>query len=444
MANLQPRSTSSTASGADGARRCAQRLAALLAAMALLAASGRAVVLAQAPADPAHVSSSDTARTPRQRAEALRQERRLDDALDLYRVLVGRHPHEFEDRFWLAKLEGWSGRFATAESLFVRLLEERPDDYDSRIGLADVRLWLGRYDAAEADLEALDRTHRDNVEVLFRLGRVREAKGDPREARRYFDRALRADSGHADARAALRRVALASRWEMGVEYYGEQISRVAATNGGSASLEARPKDGLRWRAMAAVQHKFDRTEGRVGGELAHRLFRSTELRWSAYVAPGAEVLPRQTYELGLARKLGARLVLYADYTFLDFEDADVHRIAPRLDYYPGPHWILSGRYAYSSTGFSGAEDVVGNHAGSIAVGYLYGRGNLLQAFAAAGGESFALPSIDAIGGFSAHTVGVGWRHFVTPWLGLALFYAHRDRSDGAEQDSYGLGLVRRW
>jgi len=87
---------------------------------------------------------------------------------------------------------------------------------------------------------------------------------------------------------------------------------------------------------------------------------------------------------------------------------------------------------------------VGNHSGSVSVGYLYGGSNLLQAFAGAGGEPFALPSRDAIGGFSAHTIGVGWRQFMTPWLGLTLSYAHQNRSDGAKQDSYGLGLVQRW
>ena len=85
-----------------------------------------------------------------------------------------------------------------------------------------------------------------------------------------------------------------------------------------------------------------------------------------------------------------------------------------------------------------------NHAASVSVAYLYGETNLLRLSGAAGGESFALPSIDAIGEFSAHTIGIDWRQFVSPRLGVALFYAYQDRSDGVEQHSYGLGLVRRW
>ena len=389
-------------------RHRSQRLATLLAAFALLSGGSRTPALAQAPVD--------TDRALQQRAEALRSERRLADAREVYRALVDRDPHDFERRFWLAKLEGWTGHFVTAESLFVELIGERPDDYDSRIGLADVRLWLGRYDKAQADLERLERAYPGDAEVRSRLERVR----------------------------ALRRAPLAPRWEMGVEYYGDQLTNAGASNGGTASLAARPNDALRWRAEATVQQKFARTEARVGGELTHRFFRRGELRWSAYVAPGADVLPRQTYGLGLSRKLGAGLVFYADYGFLDFADADVHRISPRLELYAGPHWILSGRYMYSSTGFNGVADAVGNHSGAVSMGYLYGTSNLLQVFAGAGGEAFALPSRDAIGGFSAHTVGVGWRQFMTPWLGLTLSYAHQNRSDGAKQDSYGLGLVQRW
>ena len=107
-----------------------------------------------------------------------------------------------------------------------------------------------------------------------------------------------------------------TRWASGIEYYGEHISQTAATRGATASLQARLGDRLRWRAAATLQQKFTQTEVRAGGELTHALFGATDLRWSAYVAPGAEVLPRHSYGLGLAQKVGRRLVLYGDYTWL--------------------------------------------------------------------------------------------------------------------------------
>jgi YaiO family outer membrane protein len=385
-----------------------------------------------------------TADEMRQRAERLRREQRLPDALAVYQALVECDRGSFEDRFWVGKLEGWTGRLAAAESAIVQLVEERPDDYDSRIALADVRMWRGHPSAARAVLEDLNRTHSADPEVLLRLGQVSQATGDLHEARRHFARIIEIDPNNAAAREALRRMALVSRWEADVGYYGEQLPRQPATHGVTVALEARGTPHLRWRASATLQKKFDRTESRFGGELAYRPLALTELRWSAYLAPGAEVLPRHTFGLGVGQRLGSRLVLNTDYTYLDFRNAQVHLVGPGLELYAGRHWLLAGRYGYSSTRFSGAESAVGNHAGSVALGYLYGAANLLRVFAAAGAESFTLRSRDVIGQFQAHTIGGAWRHFLTPRLGFEVLVAHQDRSDGTNQDSYGLRLVQRW
>jgi YaiO family outer membrane protein len=386
----------------------------------------------------------DTAASMRDRGERLRREQRLPEALDVYQALVLRDPTNFEDRFWVAKLESWTGRLPAADSMFTQLIGERPGEYDSQLALADVRMWRGQYPAALAILEALNRTHPGDSDVLVRLGRLSEARGHSREARMYLTQALAANPGNADAKQALRRLAGVARWQTGVEYYGEQISNAPATNGTTASVEALPGDRMRWRLAATVQDKFDRTETRFGGELAHPLFARTRLEWSAYLAPGAEVMPRQTYGLTVTQKAGARLVLYADYMFLDFSDAQVHQLGPHVEFYGGRHWLVTGRYSYSSTRFAGVPDAVGNHSGSLSLGYLYGREDRVQVFAAAGAESFAQPSHDVIGGFQAHTIAVAWRQSLLPRLGLALLYAHQNRSDGNTQDSYSLGLVQRW
>ena len=386
----------------------------------------------------------DTAAWMRDRGERLRREQRLPEALDVYQALVLRDPSNFEDRFWMAKLESWTGRLTAADSMFTQLAGERPGEYDSQLALADVRMWRGQYPAALAILEALNRTHPGDSDVLLRLGRLSQTRGNPREARIYLTQALAANPNNADARQALRQLVGVARWQAGVEYYGEQISNAPATNGTTASIEPLPGDRLRWRLAATVQDKFNRTETRFGGELAHPLFARTRLEWSAYLAPGAVVMPRQTYGLSVAQKVGAHLVLYADYAFLDFSDAQVHQVGPRVEFYGGRHWLVTGRYSYASTRFAGAPDAVGNHSGSVSLGYLYGREDRIQVFVAAGAESFAQPSHDLIGGFQAHTLAVAWRQSLLPRLGLALLYAHQDRSDGNTQDSYSLGLVQRW
>jgi YaiO family outer membrane protein len=352
-------------------------------------------------------------RAARQRAEQLRREQRLPEALAGYRRVVELDPGSYEDRFWVAKLESWTGRLDAAEPDLVRLLDERPDDYDSQIALADVRLWRGRIAEARTVLEDLSRTHPDDPEVLRRLA---QAKRAARET---------------------------TRWEAGLEYYGERLPGQPATDGATLSLAARASDRLRWRTAGTLQQKFDRTEARVGGELGVRLLGPAELRGSAYVAPGAEVLPRQVYGAGVSRVVARRLVLHADYEYLDFLDANVHQVGPGVELYAG-HWLLAARYRYSSTRFSDTPSAVGNDAGSVSLGFVYGGLSLVRIFAAAGAESVAQPSRDVIGAFHAHTVGGSWRHFVTPRLGLEVAYAHQNRSNGIHQDAFSLRWVQRW
>lgn len=348
----------------------------------------------------------------RREAEQLRRERRLPEALEAYRAVVALEPGSFEDRFWVARIESWTGRLEPAESAFVRLVAERPDDYDSRIALADVRRWRGRTAAAREVLEDLRRTHPDDPEVLQRL-------------------------------AALRRVAPPARWEADLGYFGERLPGGSAANGAALSLGARPGERLRWRTAAMLQEKFGLTEWRAGGELGLRLGRAFEMAGSAFLAPGAEVLPRQTYGLDLSRKIGRHLVLDAGYGFLDYRDADVHQVGPGLELYAG-RWLLAGRYRYTTTRFEGSGATVDDHSGSVSVGYTYGSSSIFRIFAAAGGESFTQPSRELIGRFDAHAVGLAWRHFLTPSLGVEALYAHQDRSDGRNQDSYSMRVLRRW
>ncbi|HEX2217450.1 MAG TPA: YaiO family outer membrane beta-barrel protein [Gemmatimonadales bacterium] len=325
--------------------------------------------------------------------------------------MVDEDPGSFEDRFWVAKLEGWTGRLLAADSGFVRLLEERPDDYDSRIALADVRLWQG-----------------DTAATRELLGRLRlDYPADPEVRRRV---------------AALERRDDSARWEADLEYFGERLPGGGA-NGAALSLAAPPGDRLRWRAVAAVQEKFERTESRAGGEVGVRLSPRVELVGSSTFAPGAEVLPRGGYGLGASYLVARGVVLYAGYTLLDYHDADVHQVGPAVELYAG-RWLVAGRVRWAATRFAGSAAAVDDAAGSLSVGYGYGPSNLVRVFAGTGSESFTQPSRERIGRFDARTIGLSWRHFLTPGLGLEALYAHQDRSAGAEGDAWSLRVVRRW
>jgi YaiO family outer membrane protein len=293
----------------------------------------------------------------------------------------------------------------------VQLLQERPRDYDSRIALADVRRWRGDTAATRELLAGLQGDFPADPEIHRRL-----------EA---LDRRVHAD-----------------RWEADLEYFVERLPGGGA-NGGALSLAARSSDRLRWRAVAALQEKFERTETRAGGEVGVRIAPRLELSTSTIIAPGAVVLPRGSYALGVSGRVAHGVVLYADYDLLDYQDADVHQAGPAVELYAG-RWLITGRARWVSTSFAGSGDAVHDGAGSLSLGRFYGPGNLVRVFAGTGSESFTGPSRERIGRFDARTVGLSWRHFLTPGLGLEALYAHHDRSGGAEGDAWSLRVLRRW
>lgn len=312
----------------------------------------------------------------------------------------------------MAKLEAWTGRLHAADSGFVELLEERPDDYDTRIGLADVRLWRGDTAAARELVAGLQRDYPADPEVRRRA----EALG----------RRLRP-----------------ARWETEVEYFGERLPGGADANGAALSLTARPNDRFRWRAVAAIQDKFEHTESRAGGEVGVRLDPRLELAGSIMLAPGAEVLARAGYGLGASGRIARGVVLYADYAYLEYHDAGVHQAGPAVELYAG-RWLVAGRIRWAATRFDGSSAAVHDGSGSLSVGWSYGSLNLVRVFAGTGSESFTGPSRERIGRFDARTVGLSWRHFLTPELGLEALYAHHERSAGAGGDAWSLRVLRRW
>jgi YaiO family outer membrane protein len=348
----------------------------------------------------------------RRQAEQLRREKRLSEALAAYRAVVAEDPSSFEDRFWVAKLESWTGQLSAADSGFIRLLDERPDDYDSRIALADVRLWRGDTAATRELLAGLQRDYPADPDVRQRV-------------------------------EALAHRVSPTRWETDIEYFGERLPGGAAANGGTFSLATRPNGRLRWRAVAGFQEKFERTEARAGGEAGIRFSPRFELAGSATLAPGAEVLPRGSYGIGASGLVARGVVLYADYTFLHYFDADVHQAGPAVELYAG-RWLVTARARWIATSFAGSTEAVYDGAGSLSLGRFYGESSLVRIFAGVGSESFTGPSRERIGRFDAHTVGLSWRHFFTPELGLEALYAHQDRSGDAASDAWSLRVLHRW
>lgn len=357
----------------------------------------------------------------RRDAERLRAGHRFPEALAAYRATAAAatasgQPADFEDRFWIAKLESWTGAFAAGERDLTQLLAERPDDYDSRIALADVRRWRGDTAGARAGLAQLRQTHPDDPEVTSRLAALDSA---PQTAPQP------------------------ARWELGLGYNGERYPGGAASDGATLGLRPLARRRLGWSAAVTVQDKFDRTETRGGGDLGLHVSRALELTGTADVAPNAEVLPRGSFGAGITALAARGLLLSADYRHDAYADAQVHNVGPSLEWYTGP-WLVTARYRYTATRFDGVSTTAGDNTGLVSLGYQYGLADIVRVFGFAGGESFGEPSRDHIGSSDGHGAGLSWRQFISPVQGFEAVYAFDDRSGIGTRQNFGLRLVRRW
>jgi YaiO family outer membrane protein len=391
------------------------------------------------------VSEQTTDGELRAQAEKLRRQSRWPEALAAYQELVRRHPESFEDRFWIARITGWSGDLKASQQMLVELLRENPRDYDTRVALADTSSWLGKYEAAMAELEQLDRDFPNSAEILLRLGRLHHWQGRNKTARSYFDQVLILDPNQTEAKEGLRRIATELRWELRVEYAGEQNSFAPAAHIGTFAI-SRIGEGRRttWTAEGTVSHRFGQTDLRFGVELHHRLRRGATLRWAAFVAPQAEVIARQAYAAAFVKSLGSRLALDAGYAFLAFRSAQAHQVTPQLDFYLNPTLWLTGRYTYSLTNYKGPLTPARSHSGGLSFNWQWSNSDFFSLSYAAGTEAFNLTTIDRLGQFRASTVGAGWRHLLTLRTGVSVSYAYQFRSGGSRQQSYNFGLLRRW
>ena len=320
----------------------------------------------------------------REHAEQLRREQRLPEALAAYRALVALEPESFEDRFWVAKLESWTGRLEAAESHSCGCSRSGP----TTMTAGSPSPTCGSGAATPRGRATFSRIFAVPTPTIPRCstGSTPPPPAPP-------------------------------RWEADLEYYGERL-RGSAANGAS-SRWGPPGERLRWRGAVTVQDKFGLTESRFGGEMGLRLVRPFELRGSAYFAPGAEVLPRQGYGLGLSAKFSLASCSTPTTSSSTTPTPTCTRRAraralrrPLADHRPLPvlrHRVRRRRCRRREPLGLGRRSAIST-----------ARLGLVRIFAGAGAEPFTGPSREDIGEFSGRTIGAGWRHFLTPLFGFEM------------------------
>jgi YaiO family outer membrane protein len=170
-------------------------------------------------------------------------------------------------------------------------------------------------------------------------------------------------------------------------------------------------------------------------------------RGGVALAPGASVIPRREYTLGVAHKIAKNIVVGVDYRSSHLATATIQTLAPTVEYYFQDASWLQGTYYLSRTSFRNSGQPRAND-NSFAVRYNrqiskpvlmyvgYGRGR--ESF-----QSFLSPTIDRIGTFDAKSYLVGGKWQFARNYSLNLYGVRQERSTGAEETTIGVGLSTR-
>jgi tetratricopeptide (TPR) repeat protein len=264
-----------------------------------------------------------------------------------------------------------------AAMLYTRATELDEDGPLPLLGAARVALMVGRLGEALVLVERVLSRHAGLVQALMLRGSIEDAANDPAEARRWYERAVRADAGYGPARVNLGRVlATLQRWpeavrefRKGLELSPSQVDAVpmfavALIRAGQAAeairvlthlLQSMPDhvDALVTLADALVENRQPALAGEVLANACERLPQSPVLfarRSSLALRLGNLPLARTAVDQQLrltpddaeACLFAATLAL----TALDFDDAE-RRVQAALKAAPyawRPHYLLGVIY----------------------------------------------------------------------------------------------------
>jgi tetratricopeptide (TPR) repeat protein len=185
----------------------ASRAFALLAALAVFGAAGRAATADPSPAPaatptPAAVETRDFAAD----IAAARELQRRGKSHDAIALLVSDHtldPTNRDVTVALAQTYSYSGDQGDAISLLDRLLAASPDDADARILLAQAYAFNHDYAAAEVQYGMVLQSAPDDEDAQVGIGQTYTFEGKYADAKTIFQKILAHDPNNSDARVGL-------------------------------------------------------------------------------------------------------------------------------------------------------------------------------------------------------------------------------------------------
>jgi len=335
-------------------------------------------------------------------------------------------------------------KYDAAEKLYQSIIKKSPDDLEVRVALANVHAWTGSYQQAEDELSDIIKLSPSYDEARISLARVYFWQGRDRESLKAL--ALLHKKGLGDAKALEAKViaSLKSKqyWKAGLGYVFDHISFASDAHGTDAFLEYR-KD-KNWSARAAFEflNKFNSkaSGARVGG--TYWIDDSTTVSADIFVAPSQQILPEQSYTLGLDRVFFKKVVPGLNYRFSQYFLNHTHAIGGHVQWYFYPRFNLFGSYTLTLSDLQ--NEIAKDNAFAFKLGFSPWDELQLSAGYARTSESFESGSrLNGAGGFNSNHF-LSDVMFETHNIGLKLGLDYDNRDNGTAVTEVRSGLYYKW
>lgn len=383
---------------------------------------------------------------PRADAERLARSGAYEEALDRFRSIAAANPRDLDTREWIARLHAIMGHQRQAEDVYRSILVEQPDRLDALVGLGAALTAQGRLEEARPILSRAEKLSPNDLEVLAAQGRLNLEDEQNRLALGYYGRATLIAPEQSDLRLNLEEAH--RRWDHRLEatYFNEVFSEeIDQTQSADVALNFRVTDRLRAFGRGQQERRFSETDQRGGGGLDWRVNRPwlTSFQAHALVGPGNLVLPEVEVGFGLGWS-NRKVSLMALGTLYNFDaGADMWTFGPVIRLNFTDNVALSASLMRTLTDF-GLNELVGDSAGKISLGFRIHPRLWLEAGYAGGIEDFDRVTVDRLGEFGANTVSGTARLDLRSLTTIVGSYEYQQIEDRTEMGRLTLRFIQRF
>lgn len=248
-----------------------------------------------------------------------------------------------------------SGEYESAEKLYKKILEINDENEAALLGLGESYYWQGNYSKAVQTFDRLLKNNPDHVAALNKQGKTYLALGDETKARRAFEHARRIDPDSSEAETLGEQVTRQVRVQAMGGYRNESLNYANDSQGEFQDVTIEVEKFFQVGLRNSYLSRFGKAG--LNTELYGYYYplRDTRLSLRAGSAGKISILPRQSYQFGVAQDIG-RWRPEISYLFQDFQEANTHGLTASLMVSPIQSLEIGGGYKFQSLKAAGRDD----------------------------------------------------------------------------------------